>query len=283
MIRKTPRIRLSQKERVMMRSAGQFNASLMDHIRPLLTVGVPTGDIDTAVHEFTVGHGHVPACLNYAGDTVPFPKSCCISVNEVVCHGIPGPKELEDGDIVNVDLTTIVDGWHGDQSESFLIGTPSEEAIRLTQCAFDCLYKAIDAITPGCRVVKIGEAIVPFVKNHFGYGVVDKYVGHGIGMLFHQRPNIPHIPTQQSRRDRLDPGMCFTIEPMVNQGTHRTRLDPKDGWTVRTADKRLSAQFEHTILMTEEGPEILTLTQDGPQRGHQFAKAQANLQANSGS
>ena len=271
MIRKTPRLRLGKVERQMMREAGKFNAQLMDHIRPMIQSGVRTEDIDSEIHKFTVGHGHIPACLNYAGDTSAYPKSSCISVNEVVCHGIPGSYELRDGDIVNVDITSIVNGWHGDQSETFLIGQPVKEAIELVQCAFDCLHMAIDAVTPGCRVATIGEAIAPYVKNNFGYGVVDKYVGHGIGMLFHQRPNVPHVPTQQSRRDRLDPGMCFTIEPMVNLGTHRTQLDAKDGWTVRTADRKLSAQFEHTILMTESGPEILTLTQDGPQKGHRFS------------
>lgn len=255
----------------MMREAGKFNAQLMDHIRPMIKPGVSTEEIDTEVHKFTVSHGHIPACLNYAGDTSAYPKSSCISVNEVVCHGIPGRYELRDGDIVNVDITSIVNGWHGDQSETFLIGQPVEEAIALVQCAFDCLHMAIDALTPGCRVATIGETIAPYVKNNFGYGVVDKYVGHGIGMLFHQRPNVPHVPTQQSRRDRLDPGMCFTIEPMVNLGTHRTQLDSKDGWTVRTADMKLSAQFEHTILMTESGPEILTLTKNGPQKGHRFS------------
>ena len=271
MIRKNPRLRLGQTERQMMRAAGKFNAGVMDHIRPLVKAGVRTEAIDKAVYDFTVEHGHTPACLHYAGDTTPYPKSCCISVNDVVCHGIPGAYELRDGDIVNVDLTTIVDGWHGDQSETFLIGQPTAEAIKLVQCAFDCLYMAIDALTPGCRVSTIGETIAPHVKNNFGYGVVDKYVGHGIGMQFHQRPNVPHVPTQQSRRDRLDAGMCFTIEPMVNLGTHRTRMDTRDGWTVRTADNQLSAQFEHTILMTENGPEILTLTQDGPQKGHRFS------------
>ncbi len=125
----------------------------------------------------------------------------------------------------------------------------------------------------------IGEAIVPYVRENYGYGVVDKYVGHGIGTAFHQRPNIPHVPTQQSRRDRLEPGMCFTIEPMVNLGTARTAMDKRDGWTVRTADGKLSAQFEHTILMTETGPEILTLTQKGPQRGHRFRDQLAHVQA----
>jgi methionyl aminopeptidase len=270
MIRKSPRIRLTQKERTMMRAAGRFNATLMDHIRPLIRPGITTEAIDQEVYDYTIGHGHQPACLNYAGESVPFPKSCCISVNDVVCHGIPDAYVLQDGDIVNIDITSVVNGWHGDQSETFLIGSPSAEAVELTQCALDCLYLAIEAISPGCRVAVIGEAIVPYVKQNYGYGVVDKYVGHGIGTAFHQRPNIPHVPTQQSRRDRLEPGMCFTIEPMVNAGSARTTMDKRDGWTVRTADGRLSAQFEHTVLMTEDGPEILTVTHRGPQRGHRF-------------
>ena len=253
-----------------MRVAGQFNAQLMDHLRPMIQAGTATIEIDEEAHRFTIENGNAPACLNYPGESTPFPKSCCISVNEIVCHGIPDKYVLKDGDIVNVDITSIVDGWHGDQSETFLIGDPSPEAVELTQCAFDCLYLAIESITPGCRVSAIGEAIVGYVRTNYGYGVVDKYVGHGIGTAFHQRPNIPHVPTPQSQRDRLDPGMCFTIEPMVNLGTHRTILDRQDGWTVRTADGKLSAQFEHTILMTENGPEILTLTQDGPQNGHRF-------------
>lgn len=270
MIRRSPRIRLAQKERQNMREAGRFNADLLDHIRPMVVAGTSTGEIDREVHEFTVKHGHVPACLNYPGDAGPFPRSCCISVNDVVCHGIPGDYELRDGDIVNVDVTSIVDGWHGDQSETFLIGEPSPEAIELTQSSFDSLYLAIDALTPGCTVSVIGETIVGYISKNYGYGVVDKYVGHGIGAAFHQHPNVPHVPTPQARRDRLEPGMCFTIEPMINLGTHRTILDKQDGWTVRTADGKLSAQFEHTILMTEDGPEILTLTKNGPQKGHRF-------------
>ncbi len=270
MIRKTPRIRLTKTERQAMRRAARFNALLMDHVRPFVKAGTRTEELDRIVYEYTMSHGHTPACLNYPGDTAAFPKSCCISVNEVVCHGIPSQYELRPGDIVNIDLTTIVDGWHGDQSETFIIGQASDDARRVTQCAFDCLYLAINALTPGCRVAVIGETIVSFVRKNFKFGVVDKYVGHGIGQAFHQRPNIPHVPTQQSRRDRLEPGMCFTIEPMINLGTHRTVMHAEDGWTVRTADGKLSAQFEHTILMNEDGPEILTQTKHGPQPGHQF-------------
>ena len=145
-----------------------------------------------------------------------------------------------------------------------------KEARGVTQCAFDSLYLAIDAIYPECTVSVIGETIVDYVTKNYGFGIVDKYVGHGIGVKFHQRPNIPHVPTRQSRQERLYPGMCFTIEPMINAGTPRSVSDPKDGWTVRTFDRKVSAQFEHTILMTEDGPEIMTLTKDGPQRGHQF-------------
>lgn len=273
MIRRHPRIRLIEAEREKMRAAGKFNAELLDVVREHVKPGVTTGELDKIAHEYTLDNGHVPACLGYPGETGAFPKSCCISVNDVICHGIPGAYELKPGDIANVDLTTIVDGWHGDQSETFLIGESSEisnEAKKVTQCAFDCLYLAIDALSPGCRISVIGEAIVGFVKRNYGFGVVDKYVGHGIGTQFHQRPNVPHVPSAQSHRERLHPGMCFTIEPMINGGTARSVCDSKDGWTVRTRDGRLSAQFEHTILMTEDGPEILTGTKNGPKPGFQF-------------
>ncbi len=187
----------------------------------------------------------------------------------MICHGIPGSYELKPGDIVNVDVTTVVDGWHGDQSETFLIGEVSAEKLAVTQCAFDCLYAAIDALTPGCRVAVIGETVVPQAHKR-GFTVVREYVGHGLGKQFHLDPSIPHFPNRQSRIDRLYPGMCFTVEPMINAGTRYTRSDKKDGWTVRTKDRKPSAQFEHSVLMTEDGPEILTLTQHGPQKGQIF-------------
>lgn len=270
MIRRRPRLRLVESEREMMRAAGRFNGQLMDFIRPFVRAGITTGKIDQLIHAYTLDHGHIPACLGYAGDKQPFPKSCCTSVNDVICHGIPGDYELRDGDICNVDITSIVDGWHGDQSETFLIGEVSDEARQVTQCAFDCLYLAIEAVRPDCQVAVIGEAITSFVAQHSRFGVVDKYVGHGIGTLFHQRPNIPHVPNRHAYQDRLFVGMCFTIEPMINAGSPQTVLDKQDGWTVRTIDGKCSAQFEHTILMTETGPEILTLTANGPQRGHRF-------------
>ncbi len=273
MIRRRPRIRLSTHEREHMRAAGRFNAELMDLVRTYVRPGIATEELDRIVYEYTMDNGHQPACLGYPGDAAPFPKSCCISVNDVICHGIPGPYVLRPGDLVNIDLTTIVDGWHGDQSETFLIGEPdeiSDESRKLTQCAFDVMHLAIKAISPGCRISVIGETIVEYVNRFYGFGVVEKYVGHGIGTRFHQRPNIPHVPIKQSFHERLHPGMCFTIEPMVNGGTSKSVVDRRDGWTVRTLDRRCSAQFEHTILMTESGPEILTTTQYGPQPGHRF-------------
>jgi methionyl aminopeptidase len=256
---------LAEVERDAMREAGRFNAQLMDFIRPYVQPGVTTGEIDRLIHQYTQDHNHKPACLGYQG----FPKSSCTSVNEVICHGIPGEYALQAGDIVNVDITTIVDGWLGDQSETILVGKASDKARELTQCAFDCLFLAIETIGPNSRVAEIGKAIVAEAhRRHFS--VVREYVGHGIGRRFHQEPSIPHYPTRQSNFDRLSPGMCFTIEPMINEGVRHTQLDRNDGWTVRTKDGKLSAQFEHTILMTEEGPEILTLTKNGPQPGHQF-------------
>ncbi len=254
-----------------MRAAGRFNAQLMDFIRPNVVEGVATEELDKLVHDYTLDHGHKPACLGYPGDKYPFPNSCCISVNDVICHGIPGRYVLKSGDIVNVDLTSIVEGWHGDQSETFLIGNVHQEARLVTQCAFESLYLAIDSISSGCQVSNIGSTIVEHVHQNFpGFGVVDKYIGHGIGRKFHQPPNIPHVPNRTSRQERLYAGMCFTIEPMINGGSARTVSDPTDGWTVRTADGKISAQFEHTILMTEDGPEILTTTKDGPRPGYSF-------------
>ena len=259
------KLQLAKLEREAMRRAGRFNAELMDVLRAAVAPGITTGELDEIAHKYTVEHGHTPAPLGYQG----FPKSICTSVNEVICHGIPGERVLKDGDIVNVDVTTIVDGWHGDSSETFLIGEVSDEARAVTQCSFDCLHAAINALSPGCRVSVIGEAIVELATES-GFSVVREFVGHGVGRSFHQEPTIPHYPTRQSRRDRLLPGTCFTIEPMINVGDRHGVTDRRDGWTVRTKDGALSAQFEHTILMTEEGPAILTPTKNGPQPGHRF-------------
>jgi methionyl aminopeptidase len=261
----TRKLLLGNEGREKMRAAGRFNAQLMDEIRKNIGVGITTSQIDQLVHEYTLSHGHLPATLGYMN----YPKSCCTSINDVICHGIPDDTCLREGDIINVDVTSIVDGWHGDQSETFLVGRANDEAVAVTQAAFDCMYMAIDALFPGCMVSVIGDAIVAEAHRR-GFSVVREYVGHGLGQVFHQPPNIPHFPDRKSRQQRLLPGMCFTVEPMINAGTRFTRLDKKDGWTVRTRDARLSAQFEHTILMTENGPEILTLTEFGPQRGHKF-------------
>lgn len=256
---------LGHEGREKMRAAGRFNAQLMDMLREHVRPGVTTNELDDLAHKYTLDHGHVPATLGYLG----YPKSCCTSINDVICHGIPDDVPLKEGDIVNVDITSVVDGWHGDQSETFILGEASEEAVAVTQAAFDCMHLAIEALTPGCTVSTIGDTIVAEAQRR-GFSVVREYVGHGLGRSFHQPPNIPHFPDRKSKQQRLLPGMCFTVEPMINAGSRFTRLDKKDGWTVRTRDARLSAQFEHSVLMTEDGPEILTLTQNGPQKGHRF-------------
>jgi methionyl aminopeptidase len=265
LLQKTIPLYLKDEEREGLRAAGRFNASLMDFLRPYVVQGTSTDKLDKLASTFTRDHGHIPACLNYKG----YPKTICTSVNEVVCHGIPNSTPLKSGDIVNVDITTIVNGWYGDQSETFLIGDVSESARRLVQTTFDSLFLGIRALRPSCTVAEIGRAIQTYAAAA-GYSVVREYQGHGIGREFHQEPGIPHFPQPASNRDLLRPGVCFTIEPMLNMGTWETRLDKKDKWTVRTRDGALSAQFEHTILMTEQGPEILTLTQNGPQEGHRF-------------
>jgi len=252
-------------ERDGLRAAGHFNAQLLDFLRPHIRPGITTAEIDRIADQYTRDHGHIPACYGYKG----YPATVCTSVNEVVCHGIPNEKPLCLGDIVNVDCTTIVDGWYGDSSETFLIGEPDDEARRLIQATFDALWLGIRAIQPYSSVVEIGRAIARHAREH-GLGVVENFQGHGIGRMFHQEPGVPHSPKKQSLRDILCPGVCFTIEPMLNLGTKETAAPEADGWTVRTRDGSLSAQFEHQILMTETGPEVLTLTADGPQEGHRF-------------
>jgi methionyl aminopeptidase len=254
-----------EADRQGLRRAGRFNAELMDFIRPHVKAGVTTNELDRLVRDYTLDHGHIPACLGYLG----FPKSVCTSINEVVCHGIPDETVLREGDIVNVDLTTIVDGWYGDQSETFLIGKVSDTARKLVQVTFDSLYRGIAAIKPNGRVIDIGRAIYDYARAQ-GFEVVREYQGHGIGRQFHQDPGIPHFPHPSNVSDVVPPGVCFTIEPMLNVGTWETVPDLRDKWTVRTRDKSLSAQFEHTILMTETGPEVLTLTEHGPKPGHVF-------------
>lgn len=255
----------TEEEREGLRAAGRFNAQLLDFLRPHVQAGISTNALDKMAEEYTRDHGHIPACLGYNG----YPKTICASRNDVVCHGIPDDDPLIEGDLVNIDCTTIVDGWYGDQSETFLIGEVTPEARRIVQGAFDALWIGIRALTPYCPVIEIGLAITRYAREQ-GFGVVENYQGHGIGRMFHQEPGIPHAPFRKSRRDILAPGVSFTIEPMLNIGKAATTAPLEDGWTVLTADGSLSAQFEHQILMTETGPEILTLTQQGPQEGHRF-------------
>lgn len=252
------------EERQGLRGAGQFNASLMDELRKHVLPGITTGELNDIAYQYTIQHGHTPACLGYKG----FPKSICTSLNDVVCHGIPDGTKLCSGDIINVDITSIVDGWYGDQSETFLIGEVSDEARLVTQAAFDALYVGIRAAKPYCTVYDIARAITRFAEAR-GFGVVRNYQGHGIGREFHQMPGVPHYPHPSTKKSLIVPGCCFTIEPMINLGTHDTVIEA-DGWTVRTSDGSLSAQFEHQLIMTEDGPEILTLTKAGPQEGHTF-------------
>ncbi len=254
-----------EEEREGLRAAGRFNAQLMDFLRDHVKAGTNTLQLDKLAHQYTLDHGHKPACLGYLG----YPKTICTSINEVVCHGIPNTRPLKNGDIINVDVTTIVNGWYGDQSETFLIGPVSNSAKRLVQATFDALFVGIHACRRGGTVTEIGRAIQSFATKA-GFSVVREYQGHGIGRDFHQEPGVPHYPVLTSNRDLLKAGTCFTIEPMLNIGSWKTRVDTRDKWTVRTIDGALSAQFEHTILMTDSGPEILTLTQNGPQEGHKF-------------
>ncbi|MBX3452585.1 MAG: type I methionyl aminopeptidase [Planctomycetaceae bacterium] len=261
-----PVLYLTEEEREGLRAASRFNASILDMVRQKIGPGMTTLELDRMVNEYTLDHGHRPACLGYRG----YPRTICTSINEVVCHGIPDNTPLDEGDIINVDVTTIVDGWYGDSSETFLIGRSSPDAVRLVQVTFDAMHLGIAAAQPGVRLTDIGRAIERYVRSQ-GMEVVREYQGHGIGRDFHQEPGVPHyVPKMGASQEILRPGMCFTVEPMVNMGTWRTFVDSRDNWTVRTLDLSLSAQFEHTVLLTESGPEILTLTETGPQPGHKF-------------
>ena len=255
-----------EAERDGLRAAGRFNASVLDHLRPMVKPGVTTGELDRAALVYITEHGHQSATIGYQG----YRHALCTSVNDCVCHGIPDDDAvLAEGDIVNIDCTTIVDGFHGDSSETFMIGEVSGEAKQLVQDTHDALWAAINTVTPGCSVIEIGYAVTKLARKN-RRGVVEKYQGHGVGRDFHQGPDVPHFPHPPSRRDVLRPGTCFTIEPMLNAGSKETDPPAGDGWTVLTRDRSLSAQFEHTVLMTENGPEPLTLTRNGPQEGHVF-------------
>lgn len=233
------------------RRSCQATRGILDMLEGRLVPGVTTGEIDTWVHEATLAAGAIPAPLNYRG----FPKSVCTSINEVVCHGIPDGTALRNGDIVNVDVTCILDGYFGDASRMYLVGDVAPEARRLVQVTRECLELGIKQVRPGGSVGDIGQAIQTRAEAA-GFSVVRDFVGHGVGLRFHEEPQIPHFGTR-GRGHPLLPGMVFTIEPMINAGAWQVKILP-DGWTAVTADGSLSAQFEHTVTVTPAGVEILS-------------------------
>ena len=240
------------KEIEKMRTAGRLAADVLDMITPQVRAGVTTEKLDEICHDYIVNTQHaIPAPLNYRG----FPKSICTSVNHVVCHGIPGDKKLKNGDIINIDITVIKDGYHGDTSRMFFVGNPSIMAKRLVDTTYDCMRTGIRMVKPGARLGDIGNAIQKYAESH-RYSVVREYCGHGIGTDFHEDPQVLHYG-EQGTGMVLEEGMTFTIEPMINVGKRHVKL-LSDGWTVVTRDRSLSAQWEHTVLVTADGFEVLT-------------------------
>jgi len=237
----------------LMRIAGRVAAQAMEAAAAVIAPGVTTDEIDRVGHEFLLDHGAYPSTLGYRG----FPKSLCTSVNEVVCHGIPDSRPLEDGDIVNIDITAYVGGVHGDTDATYLCGDVDEESRLLVERTREAMMRGIKAAVPGRQVNVIGRVIESYAQR-FGYGVVRDFTGHGIGRSFHSGLIIPHYDAAPSYDTVIEPGMTFTIEPMLNLGTERWQMWDDD-WTVVTEDRRRSAQFEHTILITDSGNEILTL------------------------
>ena len=238
-----------------MRRSGRLAAELLDYITPFVIPGVTTGELDRLCHEYTIERGAVSAPLGYRG----FPRSICTSINHVVCHGIPNDKPLKDGDVLNIDVTVIKDGYHGDTSKMFMVGKVPEWAERLAKITQECMYKGIELVKPGTRLGDIGEVIQKHAEKN-GFSVVREYCGHGIGAVFHEEPQVLHYGKAGTGME-LKEGMTFTIEPMINQGRPETRL-LGDGWTAITKDRKLSAQWEHTILVTADGYEIFTLRAD---------------------
>jgi methionyl aminopeptidase len=239
-----------------MRRAGLLAAESLDFIAPYVEPGVSTERLDELCHDFQTERGAVPAPLNYRG----FPKSICTSVNHVVCHGIPGPKVLAKGDIVNIDVTVILDGWHGDSSRMYYAGAPGRKAQRLVEITYEALMRGIEVVRPGATVGDIGHAIQGLAEE-YRYSVVRDFCGHGLGRLFHDAPNILHYGAPASGVE-LREGMFFTIEPMINQGRYQVKI-LDDGWTAVTKDRSLSAQFEHSVGVTADGHEIFTTSPAG--------------------
>ena len=236
-----------------MRRAGRLAASVLDMITEHVRPGVTTGELDRLCDAFIRDHGASPAPLNYRG----YPKSICTSINHEVCHGIPGERRLQDGDILNIDITVVLDGWHGDTSRMFFAGWPSLKARRLCRVTFEALWEGIRAVRPGATLGDVGHAIQSYAESH-RCAVVRDYCGHGIGRVFHDAPSVLHYG-EPGQGLVLQPGMFFTIEPMINAGTWQVKLK-KDGWTVITRDRQPSAQFEHTVGVTEDGVEVFTLS-----------------------
>jgi len=240
-----------------MRVAGKLAADVLVMIEPYIKIGVTTAELDQICHDYIVDvQQAVPAPLDYHG----FPKSICTSINHVICHGIPGDKKLKNSDIINIDITIIKDGYHGDCSKMFTLSKPSILAVRLIRVARECLLKGIEQVKPGARLMEIGAAIEKHAKqNHFS--VVHEYCGHGIGLKFHEDPQVVHYVEKDESKWKdvvLQEGMTFTIEPMINAGKRHCRLNQQDKWTVTTKDRSLSAQWEHTLLVTANGVEVLT-------------------------
>ena len=237
-----------------MRVAGRLAAEVLDMIEPHVRAGITTDELNAVCHEYIVVEQQaIPAPLNYRG----FPKSICTSVNHVICHGIPSDRKLKNGDIINIDVTVIKDGFHGDTSRMFFVGEPSIRARRLVQICRECLDIGIGLVRPGARLGDIGHAIQKHAEGN-GFSVVREYCGHGIGRTFHEEPQVLHYGSPDTGME-LKPGMTFTIEPMLNAGRKETKLLP-DQWTVVTRDRSLSAQWEHTILVTGDGHDILTVS-----------------------
>lgn len=252
-----PIILLSSREIEKMRQAGRMAAELLSYLEPMVQPGVSTLELNDAAEAWTQARGAKSAPLGYTPPGLPsFPKSICTSVNEVVCHGIPSGKQiLKAGDIINIDVTPIVDGFHGDTSRTFFVGEPSPLARQLVEVTEESMWCGIRAVKPGARIGDIGAAIQEYAEAR-GFSVVRNFVGHGVGRIFHTEPQVPHYGTR-GKGKKLRPGMVFTIEPMINEGVWEVEI-LADQWTAVTKDRKLSAQFEHTVAVTEDGVEVLT-------------------------
>ena len=243
-----------------MRKAGKLAAECLDYITPYVQVGVSTGELDDLLRNYITAHGAIPACLGYRG----YPKSVCISINHVICHGIPDyERKLVDGDILNIDVTVILDGWYGDTSRMYYAGTPKIKAKRLCDVTYECMMRGIDVVKPGARRGDIGAGIDEYAHTD-GYSVVDMFCGHGLGQVFHDEPNVLHCG-RKGTGALLEEGMFFTIEPMINIGKPDAII-LHDGWTSVTRDKTLSAQFEHSLAVTSTGYEVFTYSPQGLDR-----------------